>query len=431
VAAAAAVVSLAPFALRAAFRSPAVGFGLMSAVLVAGVVLELPLVSVAGFRVDVGRDVVGLVLLGIGVLRLVSYRRRPANWIIAVFGGIFAVAILRGILTYGPGHLEFSGAFWILSGLAYGASFDLRGPRRRELLRVFQWAGLALVLLSGLVWAGAFGDVQIHSPPAFLLAQVGLVTLTASVESRHVARRSMAYAALFLGVATLLQHRTVWAASAVAVIYLVVLGGRRRSRLLVVIGAMAGLAVIAQLLGLAGSRTEFASTSLADSMVIAATDDRTYEWRQDYWRYTVETHHQRGPGAMLYGAGFGAPWMTFGPLVDRLEGPHNQYIEFYVRFGALGVGLWMALLAWVATRLWATRHHGTQVGLSNQALLVLVLMQVVWSITYWVDSWQPMLLGFALSAACNARSLRVVTTPADVETDPGSLAPSSATPGLM
>jgi O-antigen ligase len=190
-----------------------------------------------------------------------------------------------------------------------------------------------------------------------------------------------------------------------AVVFILLHQARRAPRLFAAMAGVLVIGVAAQSLGFVAAREQFEGPTLAESMQAAASDDRTYEWRRDYWYYTVETHRERGPAAIVLGAGYGAPWMTFGPLVNRPEGPHNQYLEFFVRYGLVGALAFAWLLAWCMWRLWQHRRRGSATGLSNYGLLVLVMMHSVWSIAYWLDSWQPVLLGLVVAAAAGGRGV--------------------------
>src|SRR5690606_4690955 len=99
--------------------------------------IEPPVIVVGGFQLDLARDPVSLLVGAVGAMRLLQQRRRPAGMIVAVFATLFVVGLVRGVASYGlSGHLEFSGTLWILSGVAYGASFELDAHRRRTIRRV-------------------------------------------------------------------------------------------------------------------------------------------------------------------------------------------------------------------------------------------------------------------------------------------------------
>jgi O-antigen ligase len=405
---------LLPFVLFLVHRSPASGLYVMTAPLVVDLVVDLPVTTVAGFNVDLTRDVAGILLLVVGVYRLVNGGRPLALWIVSVFSAVFIVALVRGITTYGlSGHLEFSGTFLLLAGVAYGSSFQLTDNVRSSVLRALLWISVVLLAVTAAIWTGLGGaDTQIPAPVALVIAQTGVLYGVAGLERTRASTRLFLVAGLLIGFAVLMQHRSVWVVVLAAIVGMAVMGARRSPRLVAVLAAIAVLGMTAQSVGFTSGRAGFEAESLAESMQMAAVDDRTWEWRQEYWRYTFETHRARGSSAMAVGAGYGAPWISFGPLVDRLEGPHNQYVDFLVRFGILGVVGWLTLLAWATRSLWRLRSIGSYSGLSNGSLLLLLLTQVVWSTAYWMDQWQPLLLGLVIAACVDARTDLMNTTDA-------------------
>jgi hypothetical protein len=396
-------VGMTPALARLAVRTPAAGICLVGLPLIVGLAVDIPTVELGAVGIDLKREPVGMLLLGAGLYRLSRQRLSSAHLIVIGFGALFTIAFLRGVLTYGfTGHLEFSGLFLLMSGLTYGVTFGMSAHERVQILRSLTWLSCLSIIIVLASWSGILGDGgQIPALPALLFGQTGVLYLLRAIERARPGPGDYAISGALIGIAVLLQHRTVWVALLVALAVLGLSAGRRLSRIAIVVAALLAVGVVVQLTGLVTPRSGFEAPSLAESLVVAAQDDRTYEWRQDYWRYTLETHRGRGSVAVATGAGFGAPWMTFGPLIDRLEGPHNQYIEIVVRFGLVGLVAWVWVLAWTGLRLWRHRRRGCGTGLSNFGLLTLLLMQATWSITYWMDDFQPLLLGLVIAAAAN------------------------------
>jgi hypothetical protein len=394
---------MAPAVARLAVRTPAAGIFLVGLPLIVGLAVDIPILEFGVVRFDLERDPGGILLLVAGLYRLSRQRLSSVHLIVIGFGAFFTLAFLRGVLNYGfTGHLEFSGLLLLMSGLTYGVSFGMSAHERGQALRALTWLSCLSIIIVLASWSGILGDGgQIPALPALLFGQTGVLYLLRAIERVRPAPATYVVSGALIGFAVLLQHRTVWVALLVAFAILGLSAGRRVNRIAIVVAALFAVGIVVQSTGLAAPRTQFEAPSLAESLVVAAQDDRTYEWRQDYWRYTLETHGRRGTIAVATGAGFGAPWMTFGPLIDRLEGPHNQYIEIVVRFGLAGLLAWVWLLAWTGLRLWRHRRRGRGSGLSNYGLFTLLLMQATWSVTYWMDALQPLLFGLAVAAAAH------------------------------
>lgn len=394
-----------PLVIKATYRSPAGGILLVGVPLVLTVIVAPPTVVVGGFRIEVAREVPALILLVIGTTRLVRYGKLSMIGILAGSFALFFVALLRGLLSYGlSGQLEYSGTFVLLSGFAYGASFQLSPSVRRSVLRALSWTSLAIVVLAVCIWIGLAGDARIPSPLALVLMQTGALYALHGLERSRGSRIHIGLAGLFIGVSILLQHRTVWVVAVVGILFIALRGGGRNvPKIAMVLAGAVAIGILAQSAGLLVGRSAYEADNLMASMEIAASDTRTFEWRQDYWRYTLQTHRERGPAAFIVGAGYGEPWIDAGPLSDRLEGPHNQYIDFLVRFGVFGVMAWLLLLVWAGWSLTKSARTGRGTGLANEALLMILLIQAVWSLTYWIDSWQPILFGLVVVGANEAR----------------------------
>lgn len=426
--------SLFPHLWLGLVRNPAVGIATVGAPLLFDLVIDLPTMEFLGWRLDLATDPAGLLIFSAGFVRHLKAPRRAAAWITAGFVAMFILALGRGIWEYGlSGDLAFSGALVLLGGLAYGSSFDLvKDSHRDDVMRSVVWLSMGIVTVIAFRFIGILDDNLIPAPAVVLVAQTGLLVLLVIVEQSRW--REVPIAVTLIMIATLMQHRTVWVVTVVGLAFVALRNGRRVHAYLGVLGSLLVIAVFIQVLGFTAPRPEFRADTLVDSMIIAASDDRTLEWRQDYWRYALESHHRRGIAATIAGSGFGAPWITFGPLVDRLEGPHNQYVEIYVRFGWLGLLSWWGLLAWTMYRLWRFRLQGSRTRLSNFGIGLLLLSQIVWSWAYWIDNYQPILLGLAVGAAAGARSTssnRVAIGPRVLFGSPPELPDSQRVPAVV
>jgi O-antigen ligase len=211
---------------------------------------------------------------------------------------------------------------------------------------------------------------------------------------------------IFLVAVLVLQHRTTWVVLLAAVAYLLAASGANAAKLVAGGLVLAAAVIVLDFAGLEGSRTPFEAESLARSLQQATADDRTFQWRTERWSAALETNRARGTEAVVLGAGYGAPWVTFGPHAARTEPPHSQYVEFAVRFGIVGLGFWILLLARTARGLWRDRSVGAASGISNEFLLLVVLLLGIWSVAYSLVGVYPLVMGLAIGASA-ARTTEV------------------------
>jgi O-antigen ligase len=389
--------------LQASVRTPVVGFWLVTAPSVLREAFSLPRASLAGFELGVG-EFAGLLLLLAAGLRLTAQPRRFPVVVVTLMGGLFAVALLRGLVRGETTTLEYSNHLMLLAGVSYGMTFPLNAKAREGLFRALQSAAIALVAvfvlvrLGALPGSGTWGTLAAGNALIIALALVGRVLRWLRSSGGLTAREFVVIVGLGLAV-VILQHRTVWAVLGVAAGYLFATARRKTGNLLAGGFLLLAAVLLLDLLGVQGSRTPFEAQGLTASLQQATADERTFEWRTQRWEATLESNAARGTVAVWFGSGYGTPWVESGVHATRTEPPHSQYVELAVRFGIVGLLLWSSLVIVALARLWRTRAWGKDADLSNEFLGIIITSLAVWSVTYSIVGAQPALLGFALAAA--------------------------------
>jgi hypothetical protein len=383
-------------------KSFAWGLGLVSLPILADLVAPIPSVELGRLSLDPTLDLAGGSLFAIGIIRHIRKKSDiGAARVAFIIVGVYLAVLLLSIINFGfADSLDFKRHLLVVAGIIYGTSFSSTYAQRRAVFSVIFVVALGITVISIAAWSGLGGlGRELPAAAALVLGQAGVLTVNSAIERKVATPTLMASGAAFISLATLLQHRSVWVSMAVGLLVSAVLSGRAILRL-VPIAAIAAL-VIATVagLGLGFGRDAFQGETVADSFLTAATADNTYNWRREYRELTIDTHIRRGPIAVAFGAGYGAPWMDQGPLIDRTEGPHNTYVEVVVRYGVVGLSFWLLLIFATARRLWARRTVAQGTGMSNQALLSLLAMQAVFMLAYEFSHWQPVLFGFCVAAS--------------------------------
>jgi hypothetical protein len=410
-------------------RRSDVGAALVIAVLILGEVTPHLDLSIMTNPVRVGpNDLVVIVLLTAAVARLLRARRvAPVHWLIVAFLILIIWSIARGAGPFGFPAAVAEGRKYLqfISALLYFSTVEFR----RELLDRFGklWLIFAIVLCAVTVarWVGNAAGVTSgffagYSSVRVIPAAMTLVLAQAAIVAFPLlSQRDRPFARLLtptlLAFVLLLQHRTVWIATAGGVFYLL-----WRERTL----AKRAFAVLAVALGIIGalSFTVFDDEQgeIREQLSSSAQSTGTLEWRYDGWIALLEDSGPRNTEDLLAGLPFGTGWtrvLSPGRVVD--VSPHNFYLETFLRTGALGVAL---LLAVYVLSLRATnRSDRRQISrglLSPSFLHVVVAMQLVFYITYSPDFAQAMLLGLAASvAAVGGRGYDHATVPPENRVD--------------
>jgi O-antigen ligase len=105
---------------------------------------------------------------------------------------------------------------------------------------------------------------------------------------------------------------------------------------------------------------------------------------------------------VLVGLPFGSGWertLPSGHTIESHISPHNFYLETFLRTGAIGLLLMLALY-YLALRASARRGPAPDDGqlLSPSVLFVVIAVQLLYYITYTPDTAQAMLFGLGCAA---------------------------------
>jgi hypothetical protein len=317
--------------------------------------LALPSVGVGPLQLG-PLDLLTWSLLGAALLRGCAHRRWA--WPLLALLALYGLNIARSITQFGLGgaDLEFRSELAVLSCALFAASLSARhieGASRdiRRLssfyvgLAAVRWILLTAGLADGAAWTNeVFGVPRVLNSAETLTVLIGLfITLWFWWEGRPV-RAPITSVTAFAIVVLVAQHRSVWVAGALGVVVLVAktkARGRQRTALL------AGALLVTVAVNLAGQGL---LGGFGDSISTAASDARTWEWRQERWETVWDEHSSRGLESLTVGSTYGTPWVVEEASGgERSVSPHSYYVRILVRLGAVGAlaffGLVLSLLA--------------------------------------------------------------------------------------
>jgi hypothetical protein len=135
------------------------------------------------------------------------------------------------------------------------------------------------------------------------------------------------------------------------------------------------------------------SGTLISSTKEATSSNSTFTWRTTSWSELLATRHSLSD--LSFGGASGVSWSRrIGTSVTDAS-PHDGFIDGYLRFGLPGVLVVVAL----GLVLWRSRGDiAGRTALTAEATALLLLTQLVFSVTYTLDVVQGLLLGVLVSA---------------------------------
>jgi len=320
----------------------------------ASVIPPPPLLSAGGTSVYVG-DIVAVVAATAAAVGLGGIRRslggRAIPALILVLLLVFNLA--RGWSIYAQSAVnEARSIVYLVAVVAYFLSLDLQ-RWRGSILRFFVWLSVALSVLALLRWRTSgfgsatrpvyLGDNVYGTSRALLASQAIIIAIGAIIVLYRWAEkrrpRDILLAGWLLAVVALLQHRSVWVATAASIVGFVNVRPDLRRRVFATI--FAGVVLAAPLLVSRVGGT--AAESLAESASTASVSGDTFKFRTEGWAQLIGDSRAEGPVAVAVGQPFGSSLerVVLGRSVS--VSAHNFYVSLYLRAGVIGVGLLLAL----------------------------------------------------------------------------------------
>lgn len=293
---------------------------------------------------------------------------KPYFLIIIVTAIALTASVVYGVIVFGPKGLnEFRAFLYPLAAVAWALNEDWAGEAWQGVMR--RWAIVTGLLLSltavthialygpgktdSFVQSAFSGVLQTGRPltagQAVLLALCGVYLLQGLYTKT---RRDLGWAALFIAVTLVAQHRSVWIALAAALVVLFFkVHGMARARLVVAVLTAAWAVAALALSGI--------FNPLSKQFTDSVDNLGTYGARTDSWTSLIGSTVRGGLGPIVFGSPFGSGYRRVENGVYVEWAPHNWYVTVYLRLGLLGLVVFAVLLLIILLHLLRTREVGT------------------------------------------------------------------------
>lgn len=384
---------------------------------------NVPSLTVSGIRITPADLGYGL-LAAAAFARYLRLRRFTLpQRALAFLALLLLVNLWVGAMASGPSSFnDFRSYLDFVAAAVYFSTMATDATARERVGRIWFWAGWAIAFVIAVRWIGRFGGVPLgvlearydaairvlSGPETFMVAHIAIITLLVGQGRgrRWIWERRLGI--LMLLMAVVLNRRTVWLTLAVVLLALLVrhpaIG--RRMAAVAVVGIVAFTFAVPYLPGSSGEDRPAAQT---------ATSTGTFLWRVEGWAALLESGPD-GPVELAMGQPFGRGY-TREVSGRQLEStPHSYYIQTFLRGGLLGVGA-LLVAVWCGFVATMRREHSDGALLSRDAVLLLLLSQAVWFLTWAPGAEQGIVLGIAVAYARDdaLRTRRSVREGAPVE----------------
>ncbi len=414
-------------------------FGAGVAVVFLMFAVEALYMYVGGLQLGIVLYATDFVLVFIGAvagLRLLVARDLPRrHWAWFVFGLVFFASLGLGLASYGTGAgVQARPYFYFLVAWTYGMTFEIDARRLRLILNslvalavlllciiAYRWTVYYLPIRELLPEGGVYnndGPIRvIRSYEAIVLGQVLILGLFLPQASRGLVLARV-LAPLLLGAVIVLQHRSVWLATIAGALGAILLGGSRTrgsAGQLVLIVAIVSVTALPLVLD---ERLSGVNEQLGASAGSALAGGGTTGERAESWSVMIGQWWGAGPRSIAIGQSFGTDPSRYvheqdgGGVRKIVYGAHNFYVQTLFSTGLVGLLSFLVAAGFVVRGLYRICASGTE-GPEADALLILILMQLVYYVPYGTDYLQSLLFGVALAYVATHERKRAAAAAAD------------------
>lgn len=384
--------------------------------------VNLPFVHVGSVSVYLGDALFALVTLAAFARLLGTSKLVGAQVAIIVAGLLACLAVLRGIAVVGlePAVNEARPSFYFLAGVCYFMTVRAEPPVFDRISRLFLISAGILSLLVVSLWTVTLSGSPVPTPlitpvelgsfrvigagQAMLLTEALLIAIPGITGKARVnplgQLRYLAF--VIFPILILLQHRTVWVATAAGLFVLMVRqGSTARSGVIRLVGAAALVLLMAGLLFAGGS-----DNPLTQSFRGSA-NTHTLDWRYEGWVVLLNGANAPQGMEVFIGAPYGEGYARTVFGIPESVAPHNYYVEAYLRHGLVGLGALLLAYGFAISALARRDRQANSYGLANpDVLLALATSQLVFFLTYGPSLDQSAIAGLIVGAAASAKLTR-------------------------
>jgi len=395
----------------------------------------LPTISAGSLTLYVADFVAPALLVATALRPYLGVKRRRIHPVLLALLALTLLGVARGIRVFGL-QVAGNGAREILAFTAAGVFFSTVSITPRFIDGTRRWfmvAGGFTVLIAVLYWIqngfGGFTSVggrALRGLDALILLAATIIAIVVPygrTRTRNLALPSIGFVVLVLSV-----QRSVAIAGILALIVIVLVGGRLRTRrsslvtrLLLAIG---GLSIVFLVFTGPAGLTQDLGTAVSTS----AAEEGTFVWRIQGWQILIGNQVSGSVPSILIGEPAGSSNLRIIGESVVTVGPHSEYVSLFKSTGIIGLGIMLWLLISTFRRnLMNTRSDLTFTATVGLLFTALLTAQVTYFVTYSVGLIAGLVVGLAVSLAW----FGAVDPEAEerVLLDPDSIAPEPAVPG--
>ena len=410
---------LLPVLALQCYSRPAAGIGLVLLIFSA----EALYMHLGGLQLGLSiyyTDFVLVFIAGVAILRhLLASDAPPMPRAWVVYGLVFLFSLATGLVSHGSAAgVQARGYFYSIAAATYVISFPLTARHLRGLFDALAAIAVMLVLICVYRWTVYYLPIRellpeggtynvdgairvIRSHETLLLAQMLVVGLFFAAASKGAAMARVLSPVLLAAVITL-QHRSVWVALLAGILASLLVArsksGSRASQVLLLCAVVPATALPLAISDRAGELGGQVAASAGNALAGRGTAGE----RLESWTEIVKKWAAAGPRSIVVGQSFGTDnsrYVQAGEQggvkkIDYIA--HNHYVQTLFNFGLVGLGAFLAAVAFVLSglyRLCASDRGGP----AAEALLVMVVMQLVYYVPYGTDYLQHLIFGVALA----------------------------------
>lgn len=355
----------------------------------------------------------GLAVIGLGRFFLgTNTHAGTIAW--TAFGAFLFVSFVIGAAKYGStAGVDLRPTFYFWATAQFMGSFRVDKDLAERIVRYLLIVGVVLFFIVVYRWVSdAFGwgthlwrDVGagtmrvLNAGQAYLFAMLTILLAWANARGRMHRPWSWLLPLFFL-IMVLLQHRSVWVATAsgLLVLYIASPALRPRYQGYAVLAAVATVLAMVPLLAYGLLDTVF--DSLLHSGEEVFQQKSTLTWRLQSTQELLGQWVDGGPLVYLIGKPFGSGYERY--LLDLTHdtnySPHNFYVQMLLRVGLMGLVAVAVAYGYCISRLWKARAADDGSGvLGATSLVAMLVANVVIFFPYGSMIFQGLFLGIAMA----------------------------------
>jgi hypothetical protein len=372
---------------------------------------------------------IGYALLFVAALARILFEKKaqsiPPVWMF--FGAVLAFSFLVGLAQYGKNAgVSFRTYFYFWCVVSYAATFAYDETKVRRVLIGVVWIAVWVQLVALQRWFGEATGLWLFTPPeegwgtspfrvvssfeALALGDAVVIAfcLLSLGRGLRLARSTLP----ILGPSLLvLQHRSVWLAVFAGIATAMRFGGKATKKSFNLAGTAFGAFAVAAVLAvvvLKGSGLTPVSQAVGESAKRAVLLEDTAGWRLYSWQQLVEKWAGGGIQVLAFGFPFGTSAERYSAETKSAGvvnvAAHNAYVQTLYNSGLVGIGCFLFFAFQVVSALWR-QAEGDEYQGTSQALLALIVCQLVYYVPYGVSSFQAALMGIAVGYLRSCRSM--------------------------